>query len=100
MCNGERAQDHLMQQYDPYIYTHFNPILLIVHDKSWNIVCVRVCVFGGHARIQLLGMRLQLETTLHYLVLIKEAINSRCVKSITAASLRQNKHTALERENV
>lgn len=53
-----------------------------------------------HARTQLLGMRPQMETTLHYLVLIKEAINNRCVKSITAASLRQNKHAALERENV
>lgn len=59
-----------------------------------------MCVAWGHAHIQLLGMRLQIETALHYLVLIKEAINSRCVKSITAASLRQNKHTALERENV
>lgn len=60
----------------------------------------RVCVVCGHTHVQLLGMRLQMETALHYLVLIKEAINSHCVKSITAASLRQNKHTALERENV
>lgn len=43
-------------------------------------------------------MRPQMETTLCYLVLIKEAINNRCVKSITAASLRQNKHAALERK--
>lgn len=49
---------------------------------------------------QLLGMRPQMKTTLHYLVLIKGAINKRCVKSITAASLRQNKHAAMERENV
>lgn len=52
----------------------------------------------GHAHVQLLGMRLQMETALHYLVLIKEAINSRCVKSITAALLRQNKHSSGERK--
>lgn len=53
-----------------------------------------------HVRSQLLGMRPQMETTLHYLVLIKDDVNKRCVKSITAASLRQDKHMAMEREKM
>lgn len=57
-----------------------------------------VCVVCGHAHIQLLGMRLQMEAALHYLAVIKEAVNSRCVKSITAASQGRHKHTALERK--
>lgn len=87
-----------MQQQDQNIYTP--QILRGEVSECCLCVCVCLCVrvWGGHARIQLLGMRPQMEMTLHYLVLIKEAINSLCVKSITAALLRQNKYTALERE--
>lgn len=63
----------------------------------WNILVYHESV---ETHTQLLGMRPWMETALHYLVLIKEAINKRCVKSITAASLRQNKHIGMERENV
>lgn len=96
-----------MQQQDQNIYTPSSYSAQILRGEvSERCLCVRVCLCvwveggWGHARIQLLGMRPQMETTLHYLVLIKEAINSLCVKSITAALLRQNKYTALERENV
>lgn len=97
-CATVKEHDHLMHQHGQCIYTYLNPILPTFYRETLNLVYV----FGvtGHARIQLLGMRLQMETTPHYLVMIREAINSRCVKSTTAASLRQNKHAALERDNV
>lgn len=82
--------------------THFNPI----HCLCTNSLLVNLCIGTfwhiiksyQHTCGWLLGMRPQMETALYYLVLIKEAINNRCVKSITAASLRQNKHGALERK--
>lgn len=103
-CAKHKECDHLMQQQDQNIYTPSSYSAQILRGEVSECclcVCACVCVYGcggGHARIQLLGMRPQMEMTLHYLVLIKEAINSLCVKSITAALLRQNKYTALERE--